>query len=76
MTRCAEYVDFPAVAFAAIGGPSMKVFGDVLRQVCAVADVRGISVCGYDARADREHSLAVPLVNILVDAIAKVPVRA
>jgi arginase len=68
--------EFPAVAFAAVGGPSMKDFAFVLRQVFAVADVRGISICGYDARADRERALAVPLVDLLVNAIAKVPVRA
>jgi arginase len=64
--------EFPAVAFAAIGGPSMKDFGFVLRQVFTVADVRGISVCGYDARADRERTLAGPLVDVLVNAIGKV----
>ena len=68
--------EFPAVAFAAVDGPPMNSFADVLRQVFAVADVRGISVCGYDARADRKHALAVPLVNLLVNAIAKVTVRA
>jgi arginase len=68
--------EFPAVAFAAVGGPSMKSFADVLRQVFAVADVRGISVCGYDARADHERTLAAPLADLLVNAIAKVPVRA
>src|SRR5438309_11154187 len=68
--------EFPAVAFAAVGGPPMKAFADLLRQVFAVADVRGISVCGYDARADRAHALALPLVDLLVNAMGKVPVRA
>jgi len=68
--------EFPAVAFAAVGGPSMNDFAFVLRQVFAVADVRGISVCGYDARADRERSLAAPLAEILTNAIGRVPVRA
>jgi arginase len=68
--------EFPAVAFAAVGGPSMKDFGFVLKQVFAVADVRGISICGYDARADRERALAAPLAELLVNAIGKVPVRA
>jgi hypothetical protein len=54
----------------------MNDFAFVLRQVFAVADVRGISVCGYDARADRERSLAVPLAEILTNAIGRVPVRA
>jgi len=68
--------EFPAVAFAAVDGPSTKAFGEVLRQVFAVADVRGISVCGYDARADRDRSLAAPLADLLANAIGKVPVRA
>jgi arginase len=68
--------DFPAVAFAAIGGPSMKAFGDVLRQVCAVADVRGISICGYDARADQRRLLAAPLADLITNSMSKVPVRA
>jgi arginase len=67
--------EFPAVAFAAVGGPSMKAFADVLRQVFAVADVRGISICGYDARADEGHTLALPLTDLLVNAIGTVPVR-
>ena len=67
--------EFPAVAFAAVDGPSMKDFGFVLRQVFTVADVRGISVCGYDARADHGNSLAAPLVDLLANAIGKVPVR-
>src|SRR5438477_13050203 len=68
--------EFPAVAFAAVDGPSTKAFGEALRQVFAVADVRGISVCGYDARADRDRSLAAPLADLLANAIGKVPVRA
>src|SRR5438128_11514463 len=68
--------EFPAVAFAAVDGPSMKAVADVLRQVFTVADVRGISVCGYDARADRGGSLAVPLADLLANAIRRVPVRA
>ena len=68
--------EFPAVAFAAVDGPPMKAVADVLRQVFTVADVRGISVCGYDARADRGGSLAVPLADLLANAIGRVPVRA
>jgi arginase family enzyme len=67
--------EFPAVAFAAVDGPSMKDVGFVLRQVFTVADVRGISICGYDARADRAGSLAAPLADLLANAIGKVPVR-
>ena len=68
--------EFPAVAFAAVGGPPMKDFAFVLRQVFAVANVRGITICGYDARADEEHALAAPLADLIANAIGKVPVRA
>jgi arginase len=67
--------ELPAVAFAAVGGPSMASVADALRHVFAVADVRGVSVCGYDARADQAHELAAPLVDLVANAIAKVPVR-
>jgi arginase family enzyme len=68
--------EFPAVAFAAVGGPPMKDFAFILRQVFAVADVRGITICGYDARADHERTLAAPLAELLVKAIGRVPVGA
>jgi arginase len=68
--------EFPAVAFAAVGGPPMKDFAFVLRQVFAVADVRGISICGYDARADHDHELAAPLADAIANAVGRVPVRA
>jgi hypothetical protein len=44
--------------------------------VFAVADVRGITICGYDARADHERTLAAPLAELLVKAIGRVPVGA
>jgi arginase len=68
--------EFPAVAFAAVGGPSMKDFAFVLRQVFTVANVRGISICGYDARADRELALAAPLADTVANAIGRVAARA
>jgi arginase len=67
--------DFPAVAFPAVGGPSLVAVADVIRQVFSVSDVRGLSLCGYDARADAGHALAAPLVDLLGAAVGKVPVR-
>jgi arginase len=67
--------EFPAVAFAAVDGPSLAALGEALRQLFAVADVKGFSLCGYDARADRERTLAVPLVDMLAAAMPKVPAR-
>jgi arginase len=68
--------ELPAVAFAAIGGPSMTAVAEALGQVFAVADVKGISLCGYDARADREHRLAGPVADLVAGAMPRVPVRA
>ncbi|HEV8534819.1 MAG TPA: arginase family protein [Candidatus Limnocylindria bacterium] len=68
--------EFPAVAFAAIGGPALASLADLLRQLFAVADVKGMSLCGFDARADRERRLAAPLVDAIAGAIPRVAVRA
>ena len=68
--------EFPAVAFAAVGGPSLAQSATVLRQLFSVADVRGFSLCGYDVRADRERALVAPLVDAIAAAMPKLPVRA
>src|SRR2546428_2875195 len=68
--------EFPAVAFAAVGGPSLSALADVLRHLLSVADVKGFLLCGYDARADADRKLAVPLVDVFVGAVPKVPVPA
>src|SRR5256712_3497340 len=67
---------FPAVALAAVGGPPINAFARLLRPVFAVPDLRGISICGYDARADRERSLAAPLADLIANAIGRGAVRA
>jgi arginase len=68
--------EFPAVAFAAVGGPPLSALAAVLRHIFSVADVKGFSLCGYDARADPERALVTPLVDAFADAVPKVPVRA
>jgi arginase family enzyme len=68
--------ELPPVAFAAVGGPSLGALGDLLRQLFAAADVRGVSLCGYDVRADRERRYAVPLIAALANAMGRIPVRA
>jgi arginase len=68
--------DFPAVAFPAIGGPSLVALADLLRQLFAVADVRGFSLSGYDARADPKRKLAAPLADLFSVARSRIPVRA
>lgn len=67
--------EFPAVGFAAVGGPSMASVAAALKHVFGVADVRGMSLCGYDARADSDHELLAPLVDLVTNAIGRVPVR-
>jgi arginase len=68
--------EMPAVAFAAIGGPTLAALGEVSRQLFSVADVRGLSLCGYDARADRERRYLAPLVGAMASAMGRIPVRA
>src|SRR5256712_10864539 len=68
--------EFPAVAFAAVGGPSPSSLADVLRPLLPVPGVEGLSLCGYDARADADRKLAAPLVDAFANAIPKVPIRA
>jgi len=67
--------ELPAVAFAAVGGPSMAAVGDLLRQLAGVVDLRGVSLCGYDARADGERTLARPIVDLVAAMmpLARVP---
>ncbi|HEY7623826.1 MAG TPA: arginase family protein [Candidatus Limnocylindria bacterium] len=67
--------EFPAVAFAAVGGPTMTMVGDALKQLFAVSDVRGFSICGYDARADRDRDLAQPLAALIANAVGRAPAR-
>lgn len=67
--------ELPTVAVAAVGGPTLAAFADLLRQVFAVSDVRGLSLCGYDARADRERRYAAPLADLVVAAWGRVAVR-
>ena len=67
--------ELPAVAFAAVGGPSMAAVGDLLRQLAGVVDLRGVSLCGYDARADGERTLVRPIVDLVAAMMprARVP---
>jgi hypothetical protein len=68
--------EFPAVAFAAVGGPSLSALGGLLRQLFSVAEVKGFSLCGYNARADPDRKLVAPLIDVFVGAVPKVPARA
>jgi arginase len=68
--------ELPAVAFPAVGGPTLAALGELMRQLFAVADVRGLSLCGYDARADRGHRYASSLVDAIANAMGRIALRA
>jgi arginase len=68
--------ELPVVAFPAVGGASFAALGELLGKLGGVADVRGMTICGYDARADRGRRYAPLLVDALAGAIGRVPVRA
>jgi arginase len=44
--------ELPAVALPVEGGPTLKALSELLLSVAHVADVRGMEICGYDARKD------------------------
>jgi len=44
--------ELPAVALPVEGGPTLKALSQLLGSVAQVADVRGVEICGYDARKD------------------------
>jgi len=67
--------DVDAVATPIDGGPRLRALSDVLRAVGAVADVRGLELCGYDPTKDPERRFVAPLAGLIADAVA-VPVRA
>jgi arginase len=44
--------ELAAVALPVEGGPTLKAVSELLVSVAQVSDVRGIEICGYDARKD------------------------
>jgi arginase family enzyme len=60
--------ELPAVALPVEGGPTLKALRELLGSVAQVADVRGIEICGYDARKDPGGH--VP--EVLAEAVASV----
>ncbi|HLZ48648.1 MAG TPA: arginase family protein [Candidatus Limnocylindria bacterium] len=60
--------ELAAVAVPADGGPSLKALSEILASVASVADVRGIEICGYDARKDP----GAQLPGVLAEAFAGV----
>jgi arginase len=60
--------ELPAVALPVEGGPTLKALSDLLVSVAQVADVRGLEICGYDARKD--PGARVP--EALAEAFARV----
>jgi arginase len=60
--------ELAAVALPVDGGPTLKALSELLGSVAQVADVRGIEICGYDARKDP----GVHLPAVLAEAFAGV----
>ncbi|HEY6958970.1 MAG TPA: arginase family protein [Candidatus Limnocylindria bacterium] len=56
--------EVPAVVFPAPGGPSLAAVSDCISQLAAVADVRGIDVCGYDPRQDERNELPAEIAGL------------
>lgn len=44
--------ELAAVALPVDGGPTLRALSELLASVAHVADVRGVEICGYDARKD------------------------
>ena len=60
--------ELAAVALPVAGGPSLASLSQLLGSVAQVADVRGIEICGFDARKD--PGAQVP--RVLAEAFAAV----
>lgn len=58
-----------AVVAPVDGGPSLKSLGAVLAAVAAVADVRGVEICGYDPGKDPEKKLPGVLAETVSRAL-------
>ena len=61
--------DMPAVASPVAGGPSLAALSEILREVAAVSDLRGIELCGYDPTQDPTARLVAPLVELMAVAV-------
>jgi arginase len=60
--------ELAAVALPADGGPAFKALSELLASVAQVSDVRGIEICGYDARKDP----GAQLPGVIAEALAGV----
>jgi arginase len=61
--------EMPAVAMPAADGVPLAALGDLVSQLQATADVRGIEVCGYDPRQDEQRRFP-PRIGGLFGALA------
>ena len=61
--------DMPAVASPVSGGPSLSALAELLREIAAVSDVRGIELCGYDPTKDTTARLVAPLAELMAAAV-------
>jgi arginase len=62
--------ELAAVVLPVEGGPTLRSLSEILVSVAQVADVRGVEVCGYDARKDPGAQLPTVLAEALAGAFA------
>ncbi|HEY8829546.1 MAG TPA: arginase family protein, partial [Candidatus Limnocylindria bacterium] len=58
--------ELAAVALPVGGGPTLKALSELIASVAQVSDVRGVEICGYDARKDPEAQLPGVLAEAFV----------
>jgi len=64
--------EMPAVAAPVAGGVPMSGLGELVSQLQATTDVRGIEICGYDPRQDEQRRIPTKL-SALFSAFAPAP---
>ena len=62
--------ELAAVVLPVDGGPTLKALSEILTSVAQVADVRGVEICGYDARKDPGAQLPGVLAEALAGAFS------
>ena len=62
--------EIAAVVLPVDGGPTLKALAEILTSVAQVADVRGVEICGYDARQDPGAQLPGVLAEALAGAFS------
>lgn len=62
--------EMPAVNFPVSGGPSFDALTEVLAALARVSDVRGVEICGYDARQDADRALPARIAKAVAPLLS------